>query len=133
MILLILFTERFSPFVLGLLGGFTLLLFLFHSLIVQVDEKLIQIKFGPGIIKKKIPLEKVESCKPVQHSKWESFGIRFHPDYTLYNVWGQDAVELTLNDRKRKIRIGTDEPKALCETIQQLSEPKPPSNTESTD
>lgn len=131
MILLILFTERFSPFMLGLLGGFTLLLFLFHSLIVEVDKKNIQVKFGPGIIKKKFPLEKVVQCEPVQLSKWESFGIRLHPDYTIYNVWGQDAVELTLNDRQKKIRIGTNEPKALCESINHLQNPASVSNAES--
>lgn len=118
MIILILFTQHFSPFWLTVVGGLTVFLFLVHSLIVEVNPKLLRVKYGPGLIQKKIKINDIEHCETVENDAWYSFGlIRFGPDFTLYNVSGRTAVELTLTGRKRKIRIGTDKPDLVCQAI----------------
>jgi len=90
---------------------------LFHSLTVIVTNEKIRIFFGFGFIKKEIDLENVVKCEPVKNNWYIGWGIRIAPDYTLYNVSGFDAVELTLKDKKRKIRIGTEDPAELTQVI----------------
>lgn len=119
MIILILFTQHFSTFWLTIVGSVTVGLFLVHSLIVEVHPKLVRVKFGPGLLQKKIKISDIEHCEAVENTAWYSFGlIRFGPDFTLYNVSGRSAVELTLAGKQRKVRIGTDKPELVCEAIQ---------------
>ena len=118
MVVLILFAQHFEPLWLTIIGGLTVVLFLFHSLIVEVDVKYLRIKYGPGLLQKKIKIGEIQHCRPVQNSDWYSFGlIRFGTDFTLYNVSGKHAVELTLSHKQRKIRVGTDEPDQVCRAI----------------
>lgn len=120
MLILILFAQHFNYLVLTILGILTILLFLVHSLIVEVNTNMIRIKFGPGFIQKKLKIKDIQNCEPVINEPWYRFGlIRFGRDFTLYNVSGRQAVELTLANRKKKIRIGTDEPDQVCEAIHQ--------------
>lgn len=39
---------------------------------------------------------------------------------TIYNVNGFQAVELTFKNSKRKVRIGTNEPVKVAETINRI-------------
>ena len=118
--MLILFAQHFNALLLIILGGVTVLLFLFHSLIVEVSGTYIRVKYGPGFIQKKFKINEIQACEPVMNDPWLSFGlIRFGNGFTLYNVAGRQAVEITLKSQQRKIRIGTDEPEQVCEAIQQ--------------
>ncbi len=118
MIILILFTRHFSTFWLAVVGGITVGLFLVHSLIIEVNPTLLRIKFGPGLLQKKIKISDIEYCETVENTAWYSFGlIRFGPDFTLYNVSGRSAVELTLTGKQRKVRVGTDKPELVCQAI----------------
>jgi hypothetical protein len=100
-------------------GGLALLLVaaLFATLTVEVDEHLIQLKFGVGLVKKSFRLEEITSCRAVRNQWWWGWGVRLIPGGWLYNVSGLDAVELVMKNGK-KFRIGTDEPKALADAIQ---------------
>ena len=118
-IILIIFTRHFSPPALAVLSVITIILFLFHSLIVEVTQQYIKIKFGPGLIRKKLKIENVESCKPVEIPKGSRIGSRINAEYILYNVTGNEAVELTLKNKKRKVRIGTDDSNELCQVIEE--------------
>jgi len=117
MIILILFTRHFTPWLLGLLGGFTVILFLFHSLILEVDRKQLKVKFGPGLFYKKINLEDIADCQPITLPWQYRFGLHFNPDFTVYNVTGKEAVEIKLKNKTKTIRIGTDEPEYICRYI----------------
>ena len=95
-----------------------LALVLFYRLQVEVNTEFIEIRFGPGLIQKKLPLAEVESCKIVRNRWWYGWGIRWiGKGKWLYNISGLNAVELCMKN-KEIYRIGTDEPESLHEFIQ---------------
>lgn len=111
------FAFRFNdPIQYTVFGILLLSLILFGSLSVSVDQKIITIAFGIGLIKKRYQLVDIDSCSEVRNKWWYGWGIRKIPNGWLFNVSGLDAVELVMKDGKVK-RIGTDEPKVLCEYI----------------
>ena len=93
-------------------------LILFCCLTVTVDAERIDVRFGPGPIRFRIPLADVRSCRIVRNPWIAGWGIRWIGSGWLYNVSGLDAVELALTNGK-VCRIGTDEPEALCAAIEQ--------------
>lgn len=86
---------------------------------VKVDDKKIYVKYGIGLIRKRILLDRIKSCKIVRNKWWHGFGIRYIGRGWLYNISGLNAVELEFKDNNRIIRIGTDEPTELCNAILQ--------------
>ncbi|MCH2112480.1 MAG: hypothetical protein MK213_06445 [Planctomycetes bacterium] len=85
---------------------------LFHGLRVTVDSKDIQLRFGIGIIGKRIPLESIAAARMVRNKWWYGFGIRLTPHGWLWNQHGLDAIELCYQNDKT-FRIGTDDAPAL--------------------
>jgi hypothetical protein len=98
-------------------GLLLIVLLLFRDMTVSVDDEAISIKYGTGLVKKNISLNDIADCQKVRNKWWMGWGIRVGPGFTLYNISGLDAVELTIKDKKRKIRIGTEEPDELCAAI----------------
>jgi hypothetical protein len=96
----------------------TLALFVFSTLTVEIDEEAVRLRFGIGLVRKRIPLAQVRSCREMRNPWYVGFGIRLVRGGYLWNVSGLDAVELDLGDGKR-FRIGTDEPAALASAIAQ--------------
>ncbi len=90
---------------------------LFSTLTVEVTETVILVKFGPGLIRKKFPLNAVRSAQAVRNEWYYGWGIRTLPKGLLYNVSGLDAVEIEMADGGVH-RIGTDEPTELLRVIQ---------------
>jgi hypothetical protein len=99
-------------------GGFAIGTALFASLTVRVDRDTLRFHFGPGFWTKEIPIDDIRSVQAVRNSAWWGFGIRFTPKGWLYNVSGLDAVEIARDDGST-IRVGTDEPDALVQAIEQ--------------
>jgi hypothetical protein len=94
-----------------------LLFLLFSVLTVTVDNELIRVSFGIGLITIKIALKDAVSCKPMRNKWWWGWGIHGYPGKCwLLNVSGLDAVELVMKSGM-KYFIGTDEPDKLCEAI----------------
>ena len=91
-------------------------LLLFKTLTVQIAGDVLEIRFGPGFIRKKLSLKEIKSCRMVKNHWYYGWGIRRTPHGWLYNVSGLRAVELQMKNGK-KYRIGTDEPEALSEAI----------------
>lgn len=94
---------------------------LFSSLTVEITDRELRWRFGPGLIRKSVPLNEIISAQPVRTGP--SWGIHWSPRTGwLYNVSGFDAVAVTLRNGK-KFALGTDEPQALAarltEVIQQ--------------
>ena len=89
---------------------------LFCTLTVSIRDGEIECRFGPGLIRKHVPLAAVRGARPVRTEWYQGWGIRLTSDGWLFNVSGLDAVELELVDGKR-LRIGTDEPQALAAAI----------------
>lgn len=107
-------TELFALFAAGValfVGGW-----LFGSLTVTVGEDAVEVRFGPGIIRRRWALDDFTSVSVVRTRWWHGWGIHWGPKGWLYNVSGFDAVEL-VRKNGRVLRIGTDDPSALEQAL----------------
>ena len=94
-----------------------LLLLVFSVLTVEVDAEAIRLRFGIGLVRKRIPLAEVKAWRTVRNPWYTGWGIRLGSGYVLWNVSGFDAVELDLASGRR-FRVGTDEPATLASAIE---------------
>lgn len=90
--------------------------FVMHGLDVSVNGESVLVKFGPGLLRKAIPLADISEARPVRNHWLMGWGIRYFGHGWMWNVSGLDAVELRLKDG-RCFRIGTDDPQGLSEAI----------------
>ena len=102
----------------GVMVVIAVALVLFSSLTVVIREDELEVRFGPGLIRKLFKLNDIESCQVVKNRWYYGWGIRLTPHGVLYNVSGFHAVEIRLTTGK-KYRIGTDVPRELEAAIQQ--------------
>jgi hypothetical protein len=103
-----------AGFPLLLVAALTLLVF--SALTVEVDAEAIRLRFGIGLVRKRIPIGEVKGWREVRNPWYTGWGIRLGPGYVLWNVSGRDAVELALAGG-RGFRIGTDQPAELTAAI----------------
>jgi hypothetical protein len=102
-----------------LVTAFTLIGLLFMSLTVIVDPSFVKLSFGVGLIRRTIPMARIESALPVRNSWWYGLGIRLTPHGWMWNIQGLNAVELTYTDGGR-FRIGTPDPEGLSSAINEF-------------
>ena len=102
----------------GVLIVIAIFLVSFPSLSVVIREEELEVKFGPGLIRKRFKLSEIQSCKVVKYPWYYGWGIRLTPHGILFRVSGFHAVELQLVTGKN-FNIGTDAPQELEATIQQ--------------
>jgi len=95
-----------------------LCLFLFYKLTVTIRERVIEIKFGLGLIRKTFKIDDIESCRSVKTPWYWGWGIRVIFNGWMFNVSGFYSVELTMKNG-HMYRIGTDEPEILLKNIQE--------------
>ncbi len=103
------------------IGGLAVIavaLVFFSSLTVVIGEDEVEVRFGPGPIRKRFKLNEIESCEVVRNHWYYGWGIRLTPHGVLYAVSGLDAIEIKLRMGK-KFRIGTDVPQELEAAIRQ--------------
>lgn len=99
---------------------------LFHSLTIEVTDGELRWRFGPGWIRKRVPLELIEFSRPVKTNFLEGWGIHLSRFGWLYNVSGFDAVAIKMKNGQH-FALGTDEPEALCRALQRTAPgPKAP-------
>ena len=108
----------FNWFAFAALTIFGVCLVLFATLTVVIAEDVLEIRFGPGVIRKKFPLKEIASCQVVKNPWYYGWGIHLIPHGWLYNVSGSSAVEIKMKSGK-KYRIGTDVPNDLEKVIRQ--------------
>ena len=96
----------------GVLIIIAVALVLFCSLTVVIWEEELEVRFGPGPIRKRFKLNEIESYKVVKNHWYNGWGIRLIPHGILYNVSGFYAVEIKLRTGKQ-YRIGTNVPQEL--------------------
>jgi hypothetical protein len=89
---------------------------LFSSLKIEVNEENLVFWFGPGWLRRIIPLAEIVSCKIVRNPWYYGWGIHMTPKGWIYNVSGLRGVEIVLTSGKT-LRLGTDEPQALANAI----------------
>ena len=92
---------------------------LFPTLTTEVGPGEVRCTFGPGLIRRRIPLRDISTASVVRSSPFYGWGLRWIPNGWLWNVSGLDAVELQLSSGRR-FWIGTDEPQKLSVAISQM-------------
>jgi len=112
--------------------GFNLILFmvllllvagavLFCSLTVKVTAQVLEIRFGPGLIRKSFLVHDIREAQIVRNPWYYGWGIRLIPHGWLFNVSGVHAVEIKMANAKM-YRIGTDRPNELLGAIRQAAQ-----------
>jgi len=96
---------------------------LFRSLTVEMTDRELLWRFGPGLIRNRVSLGEIVAAEPVRTGP--SWGIHWSPRTGwLYNVSGFDAVMITLRNGK-KFTLGTDEPQALTARLAEVIQRNP--------
>ncbi|MFC2009145.1 hypothetical protein ACFLUT_03730 [Chloroflexota bacterium] len=90
----------------------------YSSLTVTISDDTLEVRYGPGLIRRQYQLADVVSSRAVRNPFHYGWGTRLTPHGWLYNVSGFDAVEVEFRTGK-KVRIGTDEPQTLDAAIQE--------------
>ena len=90
--------------------------FLFSSLTIQITDRALRWQFGPGLIRKEVPLREIERAEVTETTLLQGWGIHYTYRGWLYNVSGFQAVAVRLKSGKQFL-LGTDEPKRLCDAI----------------
>ncbi|MEM8931230.1 MAG: hypothetical protein AAGE94_08640 [Acidobacteriota bacterium] len=112
-------TEGWHPVLLAIGVILTTLLVLFYSLTSVVTGKELRLAFGPGVVRKSIPLSEIRSATPDRSTLLWGWGIRFRPGHGwMWNIAGFDIVKLDLPNG-RQFRVGTNDPQGLTEAIEQ--------------
>ena len=95
-----------------------IILILFYGMTTEIDDAKITIRFGIGIIRKRIAIQNIKHVETVKNQWYYGWGIRFIPGGMLYNISGLKGVELTFYDTKRIVRIGTKVTESLKAEIE---------------
>lgn len=95
----------------------------FYSLQVTVDENLLRLKFGIGLIHKEIALDQILACSRVKKFPLSGWGLKRigRTRGWSYSVSGFDAVELKLKGGQI-LRVGTHDPEGLFQALQERIE-----------
>lgn len=116
-ILMIVLSEEVAAVVVLAIGTIPMIfLYLFHSLTVELSQDSIVVFFGPGLVRRKIDVQKISEVRVVRNRILYGWGIRRGAGCWIFNVSGLDAVELQFKSGRR-FRIGTDDPHGLCDAV----------------
>lgn len=108
----------FTPITIGVFVVLAAVLVLFPSLTVIIWEDELEIRFGPGLIRKRFRLSDVESCQSIKAPWYYGWGIRLTPRGLLFRVSGFHTIRIKLRTGKHYL-IGTDVPQELEAAINQ--------------
>ena len=99
-------------------GVWAVVLLLFSTLTVSVDDDSLLAVFGIGLVRKRVRFATVASFSQVRNPWYYGWGIHVYPGGTLYNASGLSAIEFRMSSG-RYVRIGTGEPEALAAALAQ--------------
>ena len=91
---------------------------LFATLTTTVEPGVLEVRFGPGVIRRRINLSDIQNVRVVRNPWYCGWGIRWIGRGWLWNVSGLQAVELELRGGRR-FRIGTDQPQLLTRALRE--------------
>ena len=115
---IILAKEGSNWIAIAVLVVLAVVLVLFNSLTVVINEAELVVQFGGGAIRKRLKLNEIESVQTVRVPWCWGWGIRATPQGMVFRVSGFDAVHVKLSTGKEYL-IGTDVPQELEEAIAQ--------------
>ena len=91
---------------------------LFATLTTTVERGVLEVHFGPGVIRRRINLSDIRDVRVVRNPWYCGWGIRWIGRGWLWNVSGLRAVELELRNGRR-FRVGSDEPEPLAQALRE--------------
>jgi len=94
-----------------------------YRMTITVDENYLTAGFG--LIKKRIPLKEISSCKPVKHGwgKWWQCGIKREKDDSyLYVARGEKGVEV--KTKEERCIISTEKAEEICNLLKKQGKQK---------
>lgn len=97
-------------------GILTIIAIIFSSMTIEVNESEVCWSFGLGVIKKRLLLEEIGSCRKVKNPLWMGLGIHAFGTGWIYNVSGLLGIEIELKGGSF-IRLGTNQPNYLLQAI----------------
>lgn len=104
--------------VLAAVGMMELMLaFLLWSMTVEVVKGAVEVRFGPGVIRRSYPVAKIVTATPKTQPWHSGRGVRVAPRATMMLVSGGTAVLLEL-EGGRKILLGSPNPARLVAAIE---------------
>lgn len=106
--------ER-APYLAGLFPVLSLVYLGFLRLTVTVSGAEILLAYTFGWPRRRIDRDRVISAVPERIPLWYGWGIRRTPKGWMWNVWGRDAVRVTLTEKE--FLIGTDDPDGLAAAL----------------
>lgn len=84
---------------------------------VEVRPDRIEVRMGPGLIRRSIGLERIYNLCVAEITPEERLGVRVLTGEWMYRIGGMKAVEIILED-DTQLRIGSDEPVELARAIE---------------
>ena len=97
-------------------------LLIFATLKVTISDDLLDIRFGIGFIRKRIPLKDIQSAEVIQYPWYNGWGLRISlRGEWIYSVSGLRAFRIVTKSGGKYI-IGTDEPEELASAVQKSAE-----------
>lgn len=95
---------------------------LFSTLTVEITADALRVLFGPGWVRRTVPLREIESARIIRVPWYVGWGMRWRTGSWLYNVSGRMAVLLSLRTGGA-FGVGTDEPEALLGALRRAGVP----------
>lgn len=89
----------------------------FKTLTVRDEGEHLAVRYGPlRVFRTCIPYAAMTAVETARSSVIDGWGIHWMPGKGwIYNLWGFDCVRITLG--RKKVRIGTDDPRGLAEFL----------------
>ena len=85
----------------------------FYQLTTIVTESTLTVRYGVGLLAFRFPLSEITQITERSVPWYAGYGIRWVGNAWLFNVSGNDAIEVTFASG-RKVWVGTDDPNGLA-------------------
>ncbi|WP_235577054.1 hypothetical protein [Pseudoalteromonas sp. R3] len=105
----------------GFIGILVLIGYLFYGLTLEVDKdkRTVSWWFGPGVLKKTVKVDELQSYCAVTNSFRHGIGVKITHDGWVYAAHGFKAIEFELDDGS-KYRIGTNDQSGVLAAIEEI-------------
>ncbi|WP_125716349.1 hypothetical protein [Pseudoalteromonas rubra] len=105
----------------GFIGILALIGYLFYGLTLEVDKQQQTVSwwFGPGILKKTVNVNELQSFAAVTNSFRHGIGVKITHDGWVYAAHGFKAIEFVLEDGTQ-YRIGTNDQAGVLAALEDI-------------
>jgi len=109
----------FIPFV-AITGLFIVISSLFYKLTIELDESVLRLSYGIGLIRIRFKIDKLIETQIIKTPWYYGLGIRVTPKGMLYNIQGSKAVMIKYlkNGKSKSVMVGTPEPEQLIQALE---------------